>query len=773
MISRFFPFPFHLYVSVLAANTFCSFLYTVDNIRVGTSHVGFKAQRLSFCHKSRDLPDCFPVTECGEGSEPRDPLAALASQIQYAFIDPQGNVYFNVMDESGIIHLPPVAGYYMAPSYPGGPDLASGDGSSAAGSRPRSELSDDATSATGSRPISPSVPDRHNSSGPEHDYAEQEQQASPGDEGKTRRLKKKKKKQKKKTHSVDSGVTDDGSDGCREPPPTPDCVAICSDSSASGDRVRSDHKTSGRPASDQTSSGVQSDVSLPDSPQRRPSGDRSHVTDPAASDTVSRDGQLLHSAATALSRQLDTQLKMQPTAVVTEQAAEQPPSSQPESQPKNEPAAVSALEAAILSPAQPAAEAALPCGDPDAAPDSGRDATDAVVDDDDSEGGSPEREPVDDDSESCDSFVYEDKSLGEPAASPPPGDFLDTAATPVDSDTLCDTSRKSSSTSQASEVIAEFEDEPVPVRTFTDLSVPVDLRRTVILEETESERDRESSPGSVSSQETGRLSEKEVSEEHRSISSAVRGWLKDQSPEAVFVVADNSDDSDVDDDDWESDAEAEASAPTTTSAAPPKNVQGNPSPASRSSVLAGERVANRTKASAARLNPAAYYSLGVALDESPSPPAVLQLVDLDERAVLTVPLDGSAPAGVPSAGGDSDGSEEVDPVALGAPAPADTPRASLAQELLQVGSLHRASDRQLIGDSALYSAAAAPAAAPASKALVCPEARAEAEEADEGYGGSPLASPEARPRPRGLPPHPLHHLGAETPAPWGVCCSLQ
>ena len=39
------------------------------------------------------------------------------------------------------------------------------------------------------------------------DYAEQEQQTSPGDEGKTRRLKKKKKKQKKKTHSVDSGVS--------------------------------------------------------------------------------------------------------------------------------------------------------------------------------------------------------------------------------------------------------------------------------------------------------------------------------------------------------------------------------------------------------------------------------------------------------------------------------------------------------------------------------------------------------------------------------------
>ncbi|KAF0295326.1 hypothetical protein FJT64_007125 [Amphibalanus amphitrite] len=35
------------------------------------------------------------ASECGEGSEPRDPLAALASQIQYAFIDPQGNVYFN------------------------------------------------------------------------------------------------------------------------------------------------------------------------------------------------------------------------------------------------------------------------------------------------------------------------------------------------------------------------------------------------------------------------------------------------------------------------------------------------------------------------------------------------------------------------------------------------------------------------------------------------------------------------------------------------------
>ena len=39
------------------------------------------------------------------------------------------------------------------------------------------------------------------------EYAEQEQQTSAGDEGKTRRLKKKKKKQKKKTHSVDSGVS--------------------------------------------------------------------------------------------------------------------------------------------------------------------------------------------------------------------------------------------------------------------------------------------------------------------------------------------------------------------------------------------------------------------------------------------------------------------------------------------------------------------------------------------------------------------------------------
>ena len=38
------------------------------------------------------------------------------------------------------------------------------------------------------------------------EYAEREQQTSPGDEGKTRRLKKKKKKQKKKAHSVDSGV---------------------------------------------------------------------------------------------------------------------------------------------------------------------------------------------------------------------------------------------------------------------------------------------------------------------------------------------------------------------------------------------------------------------------------------------------------------------------------------------------------------------------------------------------------------------------------------
>ena len=728
--------------------------------------------------------------------------------------------------------------------------------------------------------------------------------------------------------------------------------------------MRSEHKSSDRPASDQTSSGVQSDVSLPDSPQRRPSGDRGHVTGAVPTDTVSRDGQLLHSAATVLSRQLDTQLKMQPTVAapqltaqvtvpVTAQVTAQEPPSQPQSQPKNEPAAVSALEAAILSQVQQSIDVDPSCGDPPqpsavqgAPAASGADVTDApVAADDSSEGDSPEREIIDDDAEdaeSCDSFVYEDKSLGDPAAStsPPPGDFLDTGAVPPASDSTGETSRKSSCTSQVSEVVAEFEDEPVAPCAFTDLSQPVDLRRTVILEETESERDRESSPGSIGSQEKESSEERQVRrseerlEEHsgklqqrcieetavkepvvedivlataaievcavadvnlpskegsliegpvgprstahtvaapstetslpkdtvapspvlpgdvaaelskeapkapssasnvanmesaveagapsapetvpestadvslqphlaepapdtspppdeapsppsplsslsdRSISSAVRGWLKDQSPEAVFVVADDSDDDDDsdldgDDADWESDADT--AAPAATPAAPPKNAQGNPSPVRRSSAGAGERVAIRSKAPAVRLNTAAYYSLGVALDEPvPPPPAVLQLVDLDERAVLTVPLtvpvDGASPAG------DSDGSEEVDTGALGTPAPSEPPRASLAQELLQVGSLHRASDRQLIGDSALFSATAAAGSSSGPKAVVCPEAGAEAEEADEGYGGSPLASPEARPRPRGLPPHPLHHLGAETPAPWGVCCSLQ
>jgi len=90
------------------------------------------------------------------------------------------------------------------------------------------------------------------------------------------------------------------------------------------------------------------------------------------------------------------------------------------------------------------------------------------------------------------------------------------------------------------------------------------------------------------------------------------------------------------------------------------------------------------------------------------------------------------------------------------------PGASLASELLAAGSIHRASDRKLIGDAAIF------AASPV-------------EETDEGYGGSPLASPEVRRpeaeprpgRPRGLPPHPLRPVQTEAGAPWGVCCSLQ
>ncbi|XP_037070181.1 uncharacterized protein LOC119091485 [Pollicipes pollicipes] len=526
-------------------------------------------------------------SECGEAPETRDPLAALASQIQYAFIDPQGNVFFNVMDESGIIHLPPVAGYYMAESYPGGPmiatpvpwqavpiaplnspeyqalmqELADGEGSSPSGSRPRSAMSDansaPATSGAGSRPHTPTPPGRHSSSGHEHADAEPENQDTAAEEGKTRRVKKKKKKQKKKTNSVDSGVTDEGSDGCRDVPPTPDCAVIClSDSSASGGRVRPEPKSERSP-SEQTS-GVQSDVSLPDSPQRRPSGDCVHVTSVAPP----RDSKLLHSAARVLGHVTDAvasrDSRPQDGAVSVlccerdSQPAMQsaPPSSgdsaalpRPGSQPKNDRAAASASEAAILSPVQPAAES----GASDARVGSSvaheanaivldeRDAAGADASDDNDEGDvdseSPERVDGDDgveggdgddgveggdgdgDAESCDSFVYEDKSAADLAASPPPTDdaFLglpndhpppQCEPDPCGEDASSSASREGSCTSQGSEVVPEFEDEAQAPPSFTDLSVPVDLRRTVILEETESERDRESSPGSATSEES-------------------------------------------------------------------------------------------------------------------------------------------------------------------------------------------------------------------------------------------------------------------------------